>query len=318
MEKEKLSVDGQNLESAATLRIMVYGVAGVGKSTLALSGEGKSFVIDFDNGMKRVDIMHRFGHKVWQPKKENGKVWEQIIKLFETEDWSQYNNVVVDTIGKMLDYIIEYKCGMAQPSLKQWGEINGIFVWFLNRLDELQKNVIFVAHDATTGADADYHKPAVREKNFTTIVTSLDLLGFVQAENINGVNCRTITFDATSTSLGKNSAQLPYKMVIPTIISNGEYTGNNTFLGRSVVGEYRRNQARQLKVVQQFQAVCEKIADDVILITDGASAKAFADNIDSYEHIGTSKEVAREMFKMQLAALGLKYNKETGEYEAEV
>ena len=45
------------LEVPRTIKMMVYGQAGMGKSTLALSTP-KPLLLDFDNGVKRINKFH--------------------------------------------------------------------------------------------------------------------------------------------------------------------------------------------------------------------------------------------------------------------
>ena len=48
-----------------TVKMMVYGQAGMGKSTFAISAP-KPLLIDFDNGVKRVNLQHLEGIDIVQ------------------------------------------------------------------------------------------------------------------------------------------------------------------------------------------------------------------------------------------------------------
>ena len=48
------------LTISPTLKMMVYGQAGMGKTTFALSAP-KPLLLDFDNGVKRVNLQHLDG-----------------------------------------------------------------------------------------------------------------------------------------------------------------------------------------------------------------------------------------------------------------
>lgn len=45
------------LEIPSTVKMMIYGQAGMGKSTVALSAP-KPLLLDFDNGVKRMNMAH--------------------------------------------------------------------------------------------------------------------------------------------------------------------------------------------------------------------------------------------------------------------
>ena len=82
-----------------TIKMMIYGQAGMGKTTLALSAPAP-LLIDFDGGVKRVNLSHLDGVDIVQVTN-----WQEVNQLFN-EDLTAYQSVVVDTIGKMMDFII--------------------------------------------------------------------------------------------------------------------------------------------------------------------------------------------------------------------
>lgn len=123
----------------STVKMMIYGQAGMGKTTVALSAP-KPLLLDFDNGVKRVNMAHLDGIDIVQVSS-----WQDVQQVLQ-EDLSSYQTIVVDTIGKMMDFIISYKCGTRQPQIKDWGGINAEFSWMTRTLSSLNKNVVFVAH----------------------------------------------------------------------------------------------------------------------------------------------------------------------------
>ena len=86
----------------ATVKMMIYGQAGMGKTTLAL-GAPKPLLLDFDNGVKRVNMAHLENIDTVQVES-----WSEIQTLLQQQqaELSPYLTIVVDTIGKMMDYII--------------------------------------------------------------------------------------------------------------------------------------------------------------------------------------------------------------------
>ena len=125
-----------------TVKMMIYGQAGMGKTTVALSAP-KPLLLDFDNGVKRVNLAHLENVDIVQV--DN---WKEIQQLLQQDqaDLAIYQTIVVDTIGKMMDYIITYCCGTRQPQIKDWGRINQEFTWFTRALSSLNKHIVFVAH----------------------------------------------------------------------------------------------------------------------------------------------------------------------------
>ena len=103
-----------------TVKMMVYGQAGMFKTTTALSAPSP-LLLDFDNGVKRVNMSHLDGVDVVQVSS-----WQDVREVLQ-EDLSPYQTIVVDTIGKMMDFIITSRCGTRQPQIKDWGAINQEF-----------------------------------------------------------------------------------------------------------------------------------------------------------------------------------------------
>ena len=204
------------------VKMMVYGQAGMGKTTLALSAPSP-LLLDFDNGVKRVNNAHLAEVGIVQITN-----WQEVMTLLTTEagELAPFETIVVDTIGKMMDFIIAYRCGGRNPRVQDWGVINSDFKWFVNALSGLNKHIIFVAHrDTRKEGDDTVFVPALREKSYNSIVTELDLLGYLEMKNENGVHKRSITFDPTSRNDGKNTCQLPGVMFINNILDkNGQPT----------------------------------------------------------------------------------------------
>ena len=293
-----------------TIKMMIYGQAGMGKTTLALSAPAP-LLIDFDGGVKRVNLSHLDGVDIVQVTN-----WQEVNQLFN-EDLTAYQSVVVDTIGKMMDFIISYLCGSKQPSIKDWGKINMEFSDFIRKVSALGKNLVFVAHrDTRKNGEDTVFIPALREKNYNTIVTDLDLLGYCETKTVNGVNERTITFDPTPLNDGKNTCSLPSIMRIPNILDRqGIPTGKNDFIASQVIAPYRAMLKQKTDEINRYKQTVEEIKEAVTLITDAVSANDFASRIKEFDHVGSSLQVARTLFAEKVKSLGLEYDKESKQYK---
>lgn len=292
-----------------TVKMMIYGQAGMGKTTVALSAP-KPLLLDFDNGVKRVNMAHLDGIDIVQVTS-----WQDVQQVLQ-EDLSAYQTIVVDTIGKMMDFIISYKCGTRQPQIRDWGGINAEFSWMTRTLSSLNKNVVFVAHrDTRKEGDDTVFIPALREKSYNSIVTELDLLGYLEMRNENGVQKRTITFDPTSRNDGKNTCNLPGLMQVPTILDrNGSPTAKNDFITMQVIRPYLNMLQVKKEEAAKYDKVVEEIRDQIEMITDALSANEFAKIINNFDHVGSSLAKARDMFGKKVKELGLVYDKETKTY----
>ena len=291
------------------IKMIVYGQAGMRKTSTALSAP-KPLLLDFDNGVKRVNMSHLDGVDIVQITS-----WSDIQQVLR-EDLSSYQTIVVDTIGKMMDFIISDKCGTRQPQIRDWGSINQEFSGFVRNLSNLNKNVIFVAHrDTRREGDDTVFIPALREKSYNSIVTELDLLGYMEAKSENGrVKC-TITFDPTNRNDGKNTCSLPSVMEVPTNLdSNGNPTAKNDFITTRVINPYLSMLAQKKAESDKYNRVIDEIKESIEFITDAQSANDFASRINEFEHVGSSLLMARNLFAAKVKSLGLVFDKETKTY----
>ncbi len=293
-----------------TVKMMIYGQAGMGKTTVALSAP-KPLLLDFDNGVKRVNMAHLDGVDIVQITS-----WQDVQQVLQ-ENLSDYQTIVVDTIGKMMDFIITYKCGTRQPQIMDWGGINAEFSWLTRTLSSLNKNVVFVAHrDTRKEGDDTVFIPALREKSYNSIVTELDLLGYLEMRNENGMQKRTITFDPTSRNDGKNTCNLPGIMFVPGILDkDGNPTARNEFITTQVISPYLGMLQKKKEMQEEYEKLIAEIKDSIEReVTDAKSANEFASKIKDFKHVGSSLEMTRNIFSAKVKALGLVYDKETKTY----
>ena len=297
------------LNIPTNVKMMIYGQAGMGKSTVALSAP-KPLLLDFDNGVKRMNMAHLENIDTVQVTSWND------VQLVLQEDLSVYQTIVVDTIGKMMDFIITYKCGTMQPSIRDWGGINAEFSWMTRTLSSLKKHIIFVAHrDTRKEGDDTVFIPALREKSYNSIVTELDLLGYLEMKSERGVQRRTITFDPTSRNDGKNTCNLPSVMEVPTILDkNGNPTTKNDFISTRIIAPYLTMLQSKKAEQEAYNKVLSDITGRLELVADAASANDFIAHIDDFNHVGSSKMKASMMLAAKAKELGLIFNKETKTY----
>ena len=289
----------------STVKMMIYGQAGMGKTTVALSSPNP-LLLDFDNGVKRVNMAHLDGIDIVQI-----SYWSDVQQVLQ-EDLSAYQTIVVDTIGKMMDFIITHKCGTRQPQIRDWGGINAEFSWMARTLSSLNKNVIFVAHrDTRKEGDDTVFIPALREKSYNSIVTELDLLGYLEMKSENGRQRRTITFDPTSRNDGKNTCNLPSVMEVPTILdASGKPTAKNEYIASQVINPYLTMLAVKKAESEKYERVLDEIKEQIELITDAESANNFIAQINNFDHVGSSKAMAAQLIANKAKSLNLKLNSE--------
>ncbi len=300
-----------DLTLPTALKMMIYAQAGTGKTTLSLSAP-KPLLLDFDGGVNRINLSHLEGVDIVQVTE-----WKEIKELLSSpQDLAPYQTIVPDTVGKLLDCIITYKCGTRQPRVQDWSGINAEFLWFTKQLAALNKHIIFIAHrDTRKEGDRTVFIPLLREKTYNTIITDLDLLGYLEMVSEKGVQKRILTFDPTDRSEGKNTCSMPAALTVSTIVDKqGRPTAANDFIQREVLTRYNAMLAQKQEFQKAYKGVVGDLQTRIGAITNAEQANEFAKYIGSVQHVGSSKDEGRRMFAAKVKELGLTFDTETKLY----
>lgn len=300
------------LEVDPTIKVLLYGQPGLGKSTLALSAPSP-VLLDFDGGVKRVNgAFHCPTLQV--------KDWDMVLEAMK-EDLSDFKTIVIDTAGKMLDYmsayIIKNDPKMAQRdgslSLKGYGVRKAMFVNFLSLCSMMGKHLVFVAHEREEkDGEIRIVRPEIGGSSASDLIKELDLVGYMQAIG----NERTISWSPTEKLYAKNTCNLPPLTKVPVIIdAAGNIVGQNNFL-TCVFQSYRVYLEKQAALGEEYNALMDVIRENVDMIVDAASANEIKGMVGRLQHIWDSKLKGGLLIRDKCAALGLKLNKQTKTYEA--
>ena len=230
--------------------------------------------------------------------------------------------IVIDTAGKMLDYMSDYimrndpKMKMRDGSLalKGYGQRKVMFTNLIKRISMMGKNVVFVAHEKEDkDGDVRRVRPDMSGSSLGDLIKELDLVGYMQAYGKE----RTICWTPNESYYAKNTCNLPEFEKVPVIIDpQGGIAGENDYLTKTFAGygEYLKKQA---KIGDDYTALVDQIAADIAAITDADGANAFIAKIDDYGHIWDSKAKARRLFAEHMAKVeNVTYDKKTKRYAA--
>lgn len=302
------------LEIPTTIKMLVYGQPGIGKSTMALSAPNP-VLFDFDGGIGRVNVAH-------QCLTLQVKSWEEAMAaLDELKEGSvPCSTIVIDTAGKMLDFMSDFimkndsklKQRDGSLSLKGYGARKVMFNNFLHEVTMMGKNIVFVAHEREDkDGDTKIVRPEIGGSSAGDLMKELDLVGYVQAIGSD----RTVYWTPQEKFYAKNTCNLPAWQKIPVIIdSNGNAIQNNDTL-QKVFGYYESNIKKVEETRKRYNELLDEITQAIECITDAKSANEFAKSISNTEIIWDSKVRARELFKGKVEQLKLKYNATSKLYE---
>lgn len=235
----------------------IYGQPGVGKSTLALSMP-RPLLLDSDHGLHRVQAEYRCDSVPITS-------YDDVLNVLK-EDLSAYDTIVIDTLGKLIDYMCD-KAVSENPKLSQadgtfsqkgWGVVKNYFKQLVKQLELLDKNLVFVAHEKEEkNGDEKYIRPDVSGSSGKDIIKEFDFMGYVEVIG----RKRSITFAPSSKVYAKNSLNLNDYVEVPTL-NKGE---KNTFLTDYILKpeiERRKNEFKRdeeyNKVIAQAKEIIAK------------------------------------------------------------
>lgn len=294
-----------------TIQMLLYGQAGTGKTTLALSAPAP-LLLDFDGGAGRVNPGHRCDTVQITS-------YQDCLDVLN-EDLSAYRSIVIDTGGKLLDYMAEWLIQANRKlaknngalSLQGYGERKAEFRQLCKRLRLMDKHLIFVAHRETQKQGDDYrYVPIFGGSSYEDLVTELDLVGYLEAYG----RKRMLTFDPTDRNDGKNTLNMPAATELPAVVDDKGAALPNTYIAEQVIGAYERRLAEQKELNDSFAAIMSVIEANVEAVSDASSANEARGKLLGLQHVGNSRRYASVMLDKRCKALGLSYNKEGQRYE---
>lgn len=303
------------LEINPTIKMLIYGQSGAGKTTLALSASKSTLLFDFDGGINRVDYSLLGDAGIVQI-----NTYQDFLDALHSKEAKSYDTIVIDTGSKMLDYMSDFlvfsnfrfKQADGTMTMKGYAARNIMFSTLNKEIALLHKNVIYVAQrEEKIEKDEIKYAPLFGGKNYSNLVTDLDLVGYIEMEG----KKRTISFNPTSRVDAKNTCNLPSLMEIPEIVNyEGHKIGENDFLLTNVFSPFvERIKSRKDEGVK-FENLIKSIYEEINLITDLNSTNDFLERINSFEHRQNSLSLTKMKLHQKAKALGLTYDTELCQY----
>jgi hypothetical protein len=219
------------------LVVLMYGEPGVGKTSLGFS-TNKPLVLDFDHGA------HRSAFRGDSVQVES---WSEISGLTKAE-LKGYDTVVVDTVGRQLDYITR---GLAEHdqrllnrngglTMNGWGILKSTFTTWINRLQTFGLNVVLTAHvkEEKSGDDV-IKRPDITGGSYMEVMKCADLVGYLYR----GPGGTLLDFNPSDRWIGKNAAEFA-PLEIPSLHDAGDCLGQVLENAISIMNE--RNHASKV------------------------------------------------------------------------
>ena len=276
--------------------ILLYGDPGVAKTSL-FHTTANPLLLDFDRGVQR-----SFGRKDALLL----DTWQEVLDEERAGSFKGYSTIGIDTAKAALDdflmvHVAKMDYKLATNKLKAYGAIGDAFKLFVNGRRAEGADIVIIAHGKK---DEDTKKiiPDVTGQSAGLLLRIADQVGYVRMEN----NQRTISFDPTDTTVGKNVAGLP-TMVIPDK-STPEFADFGERLIEKVKQAIDEMDAGQRETLEKIKAYT-------------ASVKEFKEAADFNDFLPIMKEqpeyikvALRGVISEQAQKVGIAYSKEAEGY----
>lgn len=297
--------------SNKNLIMIISGLPGTGKTTLALSAPDV-LLIDTDKGMARVSPAHRKDASICT-------TYEEVLADLKAAE-GQYKTIVIDTCGKLIDYMKDWVVRHPEMFPKGAKTSGGISLQgfgfvkqeFIRLSDELAQkfNVIYLFHETLTKQDEGVFYELLVEGAARTVVWQPADLG-AHLFIMNGK--RYLGFTPTEQYTAKAAYGIKGLVEVPEL-ADGQ---PNDFLTK-LFSKVRDNLAKEsaalapqklayLKAMKEAKDICEcvKAPEDV-----SEAAKA----LKMLDHALTSEKESTAMLKARIAELNIVWDKTAKAY----
>jgi len=287
--------------------LLIEGKHGVGKTTLALSSK-RPLLIDVESGVDRVDAYYRKDTLVCD-------TWEQLLNDLETSDLSNYDTLVIDTLGSAIDlmtpYLIaqnpKYKQDTSnQLSMKGWGAVKVELKNLIKVCRDKKKDLIIITHcKADKDGETTIYVPDIGGSMKDDIFNDIDLACFMETIG----NKRTINFTPTD----RFSAKGNHGIVGINEVKNLEnHEANDTIA--ELFKSYREELQQEVVENKKYNELMTLYTDKIIACKTITDLNTTLEAILKATHIYSSKEELGTRLNAKAKDLGAKYDKTTKSY----
>ena len=291
-------------------RVLIAGYPGIGKTTLGLSAP-KPLLIDVDFGINRTMASVRKDYI--QPES-----YEELLNDLKG-DLSDYETIVIDTGGKLLDlmkaYVIKNDIKNAKKdgtlSLQGYGAVGREFSRFMNYIYfDLRKHCVIIFHAVEEKQDEETKlRILVEGSTKNTVWQNVELGGFIEMRG----DKKVIGFNNCERYFAKSSFGIKGNYTIPEL----DGTQQNDFLTK-LFEQANKNIQEESKVFEEERKQYQEVMNALNPLIENMTLENVNEVIEAIKtvpHILTSEKEAKAHFAEKIKELNLVWNKDKQQYE---
>lgn len=287
--------------------MIISGVAGIGKTTLALSSP-KPLLIDLDKGVSRVETRFRTDTDVVD-------TFDELVEDLRTSDLSSYETIVIDTGGKLLELMKPYVISQdakngkrdGNLSLQGYGAVKREFANFIKFIRSLNKHLIIVFHatEVQLADDVTGLRIRIEGSSRDDVWDDVDIGGFVEMRG----NKRTIGFSNCDRYYAKGTHGIHGVYDIPVLDNNSK----NTFIS-DLFAKLISDLNAETNELAKYQEVINALTPAINDIKSVDECNAVFQELANTQHYLTSKKELWFKLVEKAKGLGIIYDKETNTF----
>lgn len=295
-------INGGLIQRNATYKGLIFGSPKVGKTSLA-AGAPRPILIDLDKGANRVAGKNRAGMDVATV----DHYVNDFLPLISSPELKNYDTIVIDTFGALVDMIIRDKfSGIMNPS--KWGIVKSEVLSVVNTLNMTGKSILFLAHESEEKNDDKIIKrPQCQGKAKDELMKMLDFIGHMTK---NG-NDYVLEFGGDDSIYCGNTYGFANRYVLPDI-----KVENNDFWTRVIVKQIN-------DFVKADEAAGDALRESLNTWTERLNELKTADeytkfltDLNSVDNLTSGAVLkVKKMLQDKTACAGLTWNKDTKQFE---
>lgn len=282
--------------------MIIAGVPGIGKTTLALSSE-KPLLVDLDNGISRVEGRYRTDSI-------QVDCFDELMDDLKNSDLTPYETIVIDTGGKLLEMMKpvvisdDPKNGKRDGnlSLQGYGAIKRKFASFINFVKTLKKDMIIVFHATEVALANDITGLRIRMEGSSKddVWDDVDIGGFIE---VNGKK-RTIGFSNCERYYAKGTHSIHGVYELPRL----EKGDKNDFVKR-LFATLRKDLNDEVEELNKYNQVMDTLKPVINKASNKDELNSAYEQVKTSTHHLTSKDELWFALNEKAKSLGLKYDK---------